>query len=472
MKNRKFISLYETIYDRYKQGAGFLQGDVVKLKSNYKSTEGYKTLSEMLKQRLDDAEKSGYNLRIGRLHTPQTNAGSLGINVGLPATHADLYQEPSPGSFGNLVTIPIDLIEYIDTGVNLPQVSAKSKRPNKSYIKPGKWKSNKDEPETKEQNRVGHEQNWVKKGDYKLAEKNVKPSVGGNKYDDESPSKFKPLNGTKKLTRESVGLEGIYTQMITEDATNEVDQEDQFAQVEELIANFGSRMNDSGGYGEPDRAKVYGAIQNDDFKTAAEEICYSYTDQDGGEIDCQGHIGDIESELKYIFNTNMPSEDATNDVDPQGYSMPAEGDTEFEVHSYIDKHYGPVIVKQFEEDHGINGYDYLLSLSSPEEVDELLGPYKDENTSDTTGEGLVAPNSSGSRLAGEVNPNPEDREQTSALEAKNHMGDRLFQTYAGWKRACKLIKPDAKFNGDRDIDSCEVGEWDGAEGSVYNTSED
>ena len=418
MKNSKFISLYETIYDRYKQGAGFLQGDVVKLKSNYKSAEGYKSLSEMLRQRLDDAEKSGYNLRIGRLHTPQTSAGSMGINTSLPATHVDLYQEPSPGSYGNLVTIPIDLIEYIDTGINLPEVSSKNRRPNKDYIKPSKMKANKDEPETKEQNHVGEKQRYAKKGDYKLAEKNVKPSVGGNKYDDEKPSKFKPLKGTKTLTRESVGLEGIYTQMITEDATtgmssdvvpweresdtefdvlsyikkyygpeiaaqfedeqgingrgfpvahrakrdyvlslsspeevdkllgsyknentNDVDQEDQFAQVEELIANFGSRMNDSGGFGEPDRAIVYGAIRNGDFKTAAEEICYSYTDQDGGEIDMQGHIGDIESELNYIFNTNMPSE-ATPDV---------------------------------------------------------------------------APNSSGSEPAGEVNLSPEDREQTSAL---------------------------------------------------------
>jgi hypothetical protein len=321
MKNSKFIPLYETIYDRYKQGSGFLQGDVVKLKKNYKSADSYKALPEMIKQRLEDAENSGYNLRIGRLHTPNNNAGSLGLNTSMPATHLDLFQEPSPGSYGNLVTIPIDLVEYVDTGVNLPEVSSKNKRPNKDYIKPGKWKANKDEPETKEQNHLGYEQNWIKKGDYELATKNKKPSVGGNSYDDEKPSKFKPLKGTKKLTKESVGLEGIYMQMLTEDATD--------------------------------------------------------------------------------------------DVNSQGASITAEGDTEFEVHSYIEKHYGPEIMKQFEDEQGINGRDYLLSLSSPEEVDELLGPYKNENTTEMASE--VAPNSSGSEPAGEVNPSPEDREQTSAL---------------------------------------------------------
>ena len=218
-----FLPLYETIYDRYKQGAGFLQGDVVKLKSDYKSVKGYEDLAAMIQQRLEDISKSGYNLRIGKLHTPNTSAGALGINTGMPATHVDLYQEPSPGSYGNLVTIPIGLIEVIDTGVSLPPVSAKSKRANKDYIKPGKWKANKDMPETKEQNHSGYEQNWIKKGDYKLAEKNVKPSVGGNKYNDEKPSNFKPLKGNKKLTKESVvALEGLYMQMITEDATNDV----------------------------------------------------------------------------------------------------------------------------------------------------------------------------------------------------------------------------------------------------------
>ena len=105
-----FLPLYETIYDRYKQGAGFLQGDVVKLKSNYKSVKGYEDLAAMIQQRLEDISKSGYNLRIGKLHTPNNNAGALGLNTGMPATHVDLYQEPYPGSYGNLVTIPIGLI--------------------------------------------------------------------------------------------------------------------------------------------------------------------------------------------------------------------------------------------------------------------------------------------------------------------------------------------------------------------------
>jgi hypothetical protein len=222
MKNSKFIPLYETIYNRYSQGHGFLEGDLVKLKSSYKSTEAYKSLNDTLKNRVETAETSGYNIRLGRLHTPNNSAGSLGINPNLPATHADVYLEMSPGNFGGLMTVPIDLFEQIDTGVNLSPVSANNKRTSGQYQKAGKWKSNSDTPATKDQNHLGHEENWVKKGDYELAEKNKKPSVGTNDYDDTKPStNYKPLPKNKlkpaTLKESEKILESLYINILNED---------------------------------------------------------------------------------------------------------------------------------------------------------------------------------------------------------------------------------------------------------------
>jgi len=59
-------------------------------------------------------------------------------------------------------------------------------------------------------------------------------------------------------------------------------------------------------------------------------------------------------------------------------------------------------------------------------------------------------------------------------EAKNHMGETEYNTYAGWKAACRKAGAD-KFEGDRDIcqamkDGKGMGEWDGASGSVYDDS--
>lgn len=58
------------------------------------------------------------------------------------------------------------------------------------------------------------------------------------------------------------------------------------------------------------------------------------------------------------------------------------------------------------------------------------------------------------------------------VEAKNHMGETEYNTYSGWRAACKRAGAD-EFEGDRDICQAKkggkgVGEWDGASGSVYD----
>lgn len=58
------------------------------------------------------------------------------------------------------------------------------------------------------------------------------------------------------------------------------------------------------------------------------------------------------------------------------------------------------------------------------------------------------------------------------VEVKNHMGETEYNTYSGWRAACKKAGAD-EFEGDRDICQAKkggkgVGEWDGAVGTVYD----
>ena len=70
---------------------------------------------------------------------------------------------------------------------------------------------------------------------------------------------------------------------------------------------------------------------------------------------------------------------------------------------------------------------------------------------------------------------------TKTSEAKNHLGEKEYQTYSSWRVACRKTDPDVWFDGDRDIaqafvgpnpyirgESKSIGEWDGAVGSVFN----
>ncbi len=52
---------------------------------------------------------------------------------------------------------------------------------------------------------------------------------------------------------------------------------------------------------------------------------------------------------------------------------------------------------------------------------------------------------------------------------KNHLGERVFQTYPAWRRAVREICPILSIGGNKDIATIPgVGEWDGETGVIYN----
>ena len=216
MKNSKFNPLFESIYSRFREGSGFLSGDVVKLKSNYESMDCFKSLAENVKQRVQDMVKSGNNIRIGRLHNKHSGYGSLGGPIH-PACHADLYEEVAPSFWRNLVTVPVDVIEEVDTGVNLPPVPDNQKDTRDRVTEPKEASKDKKykSKETDDQTKLAEKQTHVKKGDYELATKNT-TLPHSNKYNDSKPSKVKGLEKAKEVN-EAFAIENIYTKMLTED---------------------------------------------------------------------------------------------------------------------------------------------------------------------------------------------------------------------------------------------------------------
>ena len=58
-------------------------------------------------------------------------------------------------------------------------------------------------------------------------------------------------------------------------------------------------------------------------------------------------------------------------------------------------------------------------------------------------------------------------------EAKNHLGEKEYQTYSAWRAACKAAGAD-RFEGDKETASAfkgkiGIGEWGGDKGSVYKS---
>jgi len=65
-----------------------------------------------------------------------------------------------------------------------------------------------------------------------------------------------------------------------------------------ILKNFDENMNERGGYGDPDYEKIMAALNNGDVESAVEEVYYAYSDQDGGEIDMDDYLEDLEDQFK------------------------------------------------------------------------------------------------------------------------------------------------------------------------------
>ena len=91
--------------------------------------------------------------------------------------------------------------------------------------------------------------------------------------------------------------------------------------VLEILRRFDENMNERGGYGDPDPAKILAALSQGDVESAVEEVWNSYSDQDGGEIDMDDYIEDLEYTFKDMVGG---SDDEGGDTD-DAYAMASAG---------------------------------------------------------------------------------------------------------------------------------------------------
>ncbi len=150
------------------------------------------------------------------MHNKHSGYGALGGPIH-PACHADVYEEVAPSFWRNLVTLPVECLEEVNTGVNLPPVPDSQKDTRDRVTGPTEVSKNKEykSEETNDQTKLAEKQTHVKKGDYDLATKNT-TLPHSNKYNDDKPSKVKGLEKAKEVN-EAFAIENIYTKMLTED---------------------------------------------------------------------------------------------------------------------------------------------------------------------------------------------------------------------------------------------------------------
>lgn len=110
------------------------------------------------------------------------------------------------------------------------------------------------------------------------------------------------VSGWIKHVEQMLGNMGDMDESAVEENITEGTFNDQ--EVIALLKSFDEDMNERGGYGDPDYNKILNALHNYDVESAIDLVWNAYSDQDGGEIDMEDAIEDLESEFKFIVHSD------------------------------------------------------------------------------------------------------------------------------------------------------------------------
>jgi hypothetical protein len=117
----KFIELYESAIQRFTRG-GLLVGDLVKFKEGYGSDDFFKNQTSNYLEKVKNFINSGLNIRVSSIKTVRPSYQPGNIYNESSEFLVDIVLEKAPGLYYEFVTVPMRILEHVDTGVNLAPI--------------------------------------------------------------------------------------------------------------------------------------------------------------------------------------------------------------------------------------------------------------------------------------------------------------------------------------------------------------
>ena len=137
----KFDVLFENLLERYQQG-GFIIGDRVRFKKDALKSDFMKNKGQNFIDIVKSCMDPGFdlNLRISAIKSiyPTTTQNYRGGTESPDKIYADVIVEYAPGLYRTPMTVPIEILELQDDGINTGPVPDSIRRKSKINIKPEK----------------------------------------------------------------------------------------------------------------------------------------------------------------------------------------------------------------------------------------------------------------------------------------------------------------------------------------------
>ena len=138
-------------------------------------------------------------------------------------------------------------------------------------------------------------------------------------YTARSSSNFNETVENDALTKAQFMHDAIVAELMDRDEPIvDATQSEGFGSLEdevlEVLKKFDENANEIGAYGDPDAKKIIELLKNGDIEAAAEEVWYSYSDQDGGEVpDLEDYVNDLQAEFEHLASGGDEDEGGETD---------------------------------------------------------------------------------------------------------------------------------------------------------------
>jgi hypothetical protein len=130
----KFNVLLEYALSRYQMG-GFLVGDLVVIKPSALKHEEIASRGQTFKEQIEARIKSKQHLRVSYVKSIRQDTPGRPANSGAADYYVDVVEEYAPGLFHNVFTLPAEVLEVVDYGINMPPAAGMRRKSKSEKIK-------------------------------------------------------------------------------------------------------------------------------------------------------------------------------------------------------------------------------------------------------------------------------------------------------------------------------------------------
>ena len=134
----KFEKLAESTMVRFQQG-GILVGDLVRFKKDIVNNPKLKNITDQMRETILQVGESGLNLRVSAIKSIRPSSSGTdqtGATESPTDFWVDVVVEYAPGNYSTPFTIPVEVVEQVDTHGNLAPIPDELKREGDVNIKP------------------------------------------------------------------------------------------------------------------------------------------------------------------------------------------------------------------------------------------------------------------------------------------------------------------------------------------------